>query len=117
MIGNNKYPICSVKLKRELLDEWMVTHYEMDQNQGNMLMEKASLTIGFDWTEEHRTKELRDVHPTWDIRAPMQEEPIWDKCRMQAEAVKLGLKLSDAYLKDGLPHDNCGGACCRAGIS
>lgn len=47
----------------------------------------------------------------------MQEPPIWDKCRMQTEAKKLGLKLSDAYVKDGLPHDNCGGGCCRAGIS
>src|ERR1700735_1340103 len=26
MIGNNKYPICSVYLKRELLDAWMLAH-------------------------------------------------------------------------------------------
>jgi hypothetical protein len=47
----------------------------------------------------------------------MQYQPIWDKCKMQVEAEKLGLRLSDAYKKDGLPHDNCGGGCVRAGIA
>jgi hypothetical protein len=116
MIGNNKYPLCSIYLKRELLDAWMVSHYEMDQNQENMFLEKASLSLGFDWTEEHRVKAMRQDHPTWDIRAPMMEEPLWDKCKMQSEAEKLGLPVSSAY-KLGLPHDNCGGRCVRAGIS
>lgn len=117
MIGNNRFPICSIYLKRELLDQWMQENFEMNQFQDNFLLEKASLSIGFDWTEEHRTNELRSVHPTWEIRAPMQSPPIWDKCKMQSEAAKLGLSLSDAYVKDGLPHDNCGGGCVRAGIA
>ena len=116
MIGNNKYPICSIYLKRELLDAWMVANYEMNQWQENMLLEKASLSLGFDWTEEHRTKAMRAEHPAWEIHAPMQREPIWDKCKMQHEAEKLGLTISSAY-KLGLPHDNCGGRCVRAGIS
>ncbi len=117
MIGNNRFPICSVYLKRELLDGWMRENFEMNRFQDNFLLEKASLSVGFDWTEEHRTNELRSVHPEWEIRAPMQGAPVWDKCKMQTEAEKLGLKLSDAYKKDGLPHDNCGGGCVRAGIS
>jgi hypothetical protein len=116
MIGNNRFPICSVYLKRELLDAWMVGNFEMDRFQESFL-EKASLSVGFDWSEEHRTNNLRAVHPTWEIRAPMQLAPIWDKCKMQVEAEKLGLRLSDAYKKDGLPHDNYGGGCVRAGIA
>ena len=44
----------------------------------------------------------------------MTDEPLWDKCRMQREAKKLGLPISDNY-RWGLPHDNCGGRCVRAG--
>lgn len=116
MIGNNKYPICSVKLKREVLDGWMMAHYEMNRDQSNMLLPKATLSIGFDWTEEHRTQDMRNEHPMWDIRAPMQEGEIWDKCRMEREAAKLGLKIADAYVQ-GFPHNNCGKRCVRAGIS
>lgn len=36
---------------------------------------------------------------------------------MQQEAEALGLPISTAYKRDGLPHDNCGGGCVRAGIS
>lgn len=117
MIGNNQFPICSKFLKRELLNEWMCSNFEMDRAQGNFLLEPASVSIGFDWTEDHRLRQMRGEHPTWNIRAPMQEDPIWDKCRMRDEAVKLGLPISDAYMRDGLPHDNCGGGCVRAGIS
>ena len=117
MIGNNRFPICSIYLKRELLDNWMLENFEMDQHQENFLLEKASLSIGFDWTEGHRLKDLQAVHPTWKVVAPMMNEPIWDKCKMQREAEKLGLPLSNAYKKDGLPHDNCGGGCVRAGIT
>jgi len=116
MIGNNKYPICSIYLKRELLNAWMTSNFEMDRNQENFLLEKASLSLGFDWNEPHRIEAMRKEHPTWEIRAPMQEEPIWDKCKMEREAENLGLRVSSAY-KLGLPHDNCGGQCVRAGIS
>jgi hypothetical protein len=116
MIGNNKYPICSVKLKREVLDGWMAAHYEMNRDQSNMLLPKATLSIGFDWTELHRTQNMRNEHPMWDIRAPMQQEPIWDKCKMEREAAKLGLKIGEAYVQ-GFPHNNCGKRCVRAGIT
>ena len=46
----------------------------------------------------------------------MVDEPIWDKCRMEREAVKLGIKIPKLY-KLGFPHNNCGGRCVRAGIS
>lgn len=117
MIGNNRFPICSVYLKRQLLNDWMIEHYEMNAHQDNFFLGKGSVTVGFDWTEENRLNDLRREHPTWIIRAPMQEGEIWDKCKMMKEALSLGLPVSDAYLRDGLPHDNCGGGCCRAGIS
>lgn len=114
LIANNRFPICSVRLKREPLNEWMESNFEMDSRQDNFLLEAGTVVLGFDWSEHHRVKEFQDAHPTWRVRAPMTEEPIWDKCRMQREAERLGLPISDAY-KQGFPHDNCGKRCVRAG--
>jgi 3'-phosphoadenosine 5'-phosphosulfate sulfotransferase (PAPS reductase)/FAD synthetase len=116
LIGNNRFPICSAYLKPELLDEWMFANFEMAIDQANFLREHAISYIGFDWTEEHRLKDLRVVHPDWRIEAPMQWEPIWDKCRMRREAEALGLPEQKLYTL-GFPHNNCGGCCVRAGIS
>lgn len=116
MIGNNRFPICSTKLKRELLNSWMETHFEMNRNQPNFLMQSGVCVLGFDWTEAHRTVEMREEHPAWDVRSPMQEGEIWDKCRMQREALDLGFETPEIY-RLGFPHFNCGGKCVRAGIS
>lgn len=107
MIGKNRFPICSVRLKREPLDRW---HRE------NCMEMDTTLILGFDWNEPHRLKSLREELPGWNIEAPMVDDFPWDKCRMQREAEALGLKVSDSY-DLGLPHDNCGGGCVRAGIS
>lgn len=116
MIANNRFPICSTKLKREPLNQWMVSHFELDQHQTNALLPDATVVLGFDWSEAHRVTEFQSEHPTWRLLAPMTQEPIWDKCRMQAEAVNLGLTLPPLY-QLGFPHNNCGGRCVRAGIS
>lgn len=107
MIANAKYPICSIYLKRELLDDWTLR---------NCLNLNTVIHVGMDWTEEHRIKNLRLEKPDWHWSAPMQEKPIWDKCKMQEEAQKLGLVVPRAY-RLGFPHNNCGMRCVRAGIS
>jgi len=112
----DRFPICSVMLKREPLNAWMESNFEMVDGQGNMLLDPASVVLGFDWSEHHRVSEFQNEHPSWRCIAPMKEEPIWDKCRMQSEAVKVGLPISDAYTQ-GFPHNNCGKRCVRAGIS
>lgn len=116
LIGNTRFPICSTKLKREPLNQWMATHFELDARQDNFLLEPATVVLGFDWTEHHRVTEFQAEHPTWRVIAPMTEEPIWDKCRMQKEADDLGIKIPWLY-RAGFPHNNCGGRCVRAGIS
>jgi len=116
LLGNNRFPICSVKLKREPLNAWMASRYELDHRQTNALMEDGTVVLGFDWTEHHRVDEFQAEHPTWRVLAPMTEEPLWDKCRMLAEAEKLGFERQRLY-KLGFPHANCGGGCVKAGIS
>lgn len=116
LIGSDLYPICSTKLKREPLNEWMEQNYSMDRNQSQLWREDATVVMGFDWTEGHRVSHLQQEHPTWRISAPMTDEPIWDKCKIITESVKLGLPEQTLY-KLGFPHNNCGGTCVRGGIT
>jgi len=116
LIGNARFPICSVRLKREPLNEWMGAHYELDGNQENFLKEHASVVLGFDWTEWGRVSDFQAEHPTWTLEAPMCEAPLWDKCEMIARCLDLGFKAQTLY-ELGFPHNNCGGACVRAGIT
>lgn len=105
MIGNSRAPICSVMLKREPLDLW---------HRANALEFSTTLYIGIDWTEEHRLHDLRRRKPTWNIEAPMCEEPLWNKCRMLDELRAIGIEPPRLY-RFGFPHNNCGGFCVKAG--
>lgn len=123
MIGNNRQPICSGLLKRKLLDAWHEAHFlniaEEGQEQIPFLhdgREPATIYLGFDWTEPHRLADIRKEKALWRIEAPMVEEPIWDKCRMEREGRALGMPTQRLY-DLGFPHNNCGGRCVRAGIS
>lgn len=116
LIGNDRFPICSVMLKRQPLNEWMAKHYELNHSQSNFLAEHATIVLGFDHTEFHRVMDFNKAHPEWTLEAPMTEAPLWDKCRMMAEAQKRGFKTPKLY-ELGFPHNNCGGGCVKAGIS
>lgn len=107
IIGNSKIPVCSIRLKREVLDAW---------RRANCLEMDAVIYIGMDWTEEHRLARLRKEKPFWTFEAPMMHAPIWDKCRMVEECEKLGIRVPRLY-QMGFPHNNCGGRCVTAGIS
>lgn len=105
MMGNSRFPLCSVHLKRKLLDKWRKENcVEMD----------TIVYLGHDWTEEHRVADARAAMPNWRIEAPMCEAPLWDKCRMIEEVKKLGIQPPRLYGM-GFPHNNCGGFCVKAG--
>lgn len=116
LIGNDRFPICSTKLKREPLNAWMEAHFEMDHSQGNFLKPKGTVVLGFDFTEFNRVVDFQNAHPTWTVESLMTDPPVWDKCKMMAEAEKLGFKTATLY-RLGFPHNNCGGGCVKAGIS
>lgn len=107
IIGNSKYPVCSVMLKREPLDAWHRAHcLEFD----------SILYVGFDWTEEHRLKAMREALPFWCIEAPMTKPPFLDRLQMINEVTRLGFDIPRAYV-EGFPHNNCGRRCVQAGIT
>ena len=114
MIGNNRAPICSIRLKREVLDEW----HKRNLNPRNSLFGEPDVVyVGMDWTEVNRLEDLRAAKPEWQIEAPMCEwPPLWDKCRMLSELQALGAPEQRAY-REGFPHNNCGRRCVQAGIT
>lgn len=114
MIANNRSPLCSVMLKRELLDEW---HRQNLNPRNSLFGEPDTIYVGLDWEEINRLNDLRINLPQWNIEAPMCEwEPLWDKCKMLSELEKLAGWLPEAY-KQGFPHFNCNRRCVRAGIT
>lgn len=120
-IGSGRADICSRVLKRELLDKW---------RKENMTPSTSRFYLGMDWTEGHRmdgkwtTKKgkrvwqpgMIEIFAPFHVSAPMMEEPIWDKCRMQRELALIGIKLPSLY-SEGFPHNNCGGFCVKAGMA
>lgn len=116
LIGNDHFPICSIRLKREPLNAWMEQHYELDSRQRGMIYGPGTVVLGFDHTEWDRVAKFQGAHPFWTVSAPMTEPPLWDKCMMLREAESLGFKRPVLY-ELGFPHNNCGGACVKAGIS
>ena len=121
LIGKNRFPICSVMLKREPLDAWHNAHgRDLIEQQQSRFWDDGKrpvvIYVGFDWNEQNRLTDLRREKPNWQWEAPMQDDPVWDKCQMEREAEALGLPIPRLY-KLGFPHNNCGGRCVRAGIS
>lgn len=105
MLANSRFPVCSVELKRVVLDSWRNTHCDPAN---------TTVCIGIDWTETHRVAPTRFALALWTVEFPMMDEPLWDKCRMLDELRKLGVKAPRLY-EMGFPHNNCGGFCVKAG--
>lgn len=116
MIGNSRIPICSIRLKREPLDEW----FHLNMNPRDSLFGEPDVRyVGLDWTEVNRIEDLRMSQPQWIWEAPMCEwQPLWDKRKMLSELCTKfpGVPMPRAYV-EGFPHNNCGRRCVRAGIT
>ena len=111
MLANSRFPICSVILKRELLDKWRKENADPSTHY---------FYLGMDWTEGHRMTGVggkpgmaQIFRPFW-VNAPLREFPLWDKQTMREELAKIGIKLPRLY-DMGFPHNNCGGFCVKAG--
>jgi 3'-phosphoadenosine 5'-phosphosulfate sulfotransferase (PAPS reductase)/FAD synthetase len=105
LIGNSRMDPCSKILKRELLDRWCRAHCDPDE---------TARYIGIDWTEFDRLETFRNrVHP-WKAYAPLCEKPYISKQDALMWLRKERIELPLLY-RQGFPHNNCGGACIKAG--
>lgn len=104
-IGNSAMDPCSKILKRQLLDRWC---------KQNCDPADTVRYIGIDFTEAHRLETFRKRVAPWTVEAPMCDAPYLDKAGMLAWLAREGVKLPRLY-ELGFPHNNCGGACVKAG--
>jgi 3'-phosphoadenosine 5'-phosphosulfate sulfotransferase (PAPS reductase)/FAD synthetase len=104
-IGNSRADICSRVLKREVLKAYMEAHHDPTQDV---------IAVGYEWHERGRIAQSDPLWAPWTAISPLSERPYIEKCDVLQELSNAGIELPDLY-KRGYPHNNCGGACVKAG--
>lgn len=103
-IGNSRRDPCSKILKRELLDRWC---------RDNCDPEDTMRYIGIDWTEAHRLETFKARVSPWSARAPLVDAGL---SKVDARLMLQDEGIAEPLLYQlGFPHNNCGGACIKAG--
>lgn len=112
MIGNTRIDPCSRVLKRELAQKWISENCDPDE---------TTLIFGIDSFEYHRfdNGEGGGVRPRyaemgWPHVKCLASYGVFTKPYILSMVAEAGLPLPSLYRK-GFPHNNCGGACVKAG--
>lgn len=105
-IGNSWSDPCSKILKRQLLKRWI---------KANCDLKNDVIVYGIDWTEQHRIEGLVQRSP-WQCSFPLNEPPYLSKSDMLDICRGRGIEPPRLYSL-GFPHNNCGGACVKAGMA
>lgn len=105
-IGNSAKDPCSKILKRQFMDRWF---------KENCDIEHTVRYIGIDWTEINRFTAFRERMKPWRTDAPLcTNDPPLSKNDAFAMLEREGIQ--PPYLNlIGFSHNNCGGACIKAG--
>jgi 3'-phosphoadenosine 5'-phosphosulfate sulfotransferase (PAPS reductase)/FAD synthetase len=104
-IGNSRVPLCSKKLKREILNQWRDKHCHP---------KRTTVYIGIDWTEAHRFERFKINSAPYRSEAPLLYPPYLSKRQMVEICQRDGLPMGHLY-EAGFSHRNCKGACVQAG--
>jgi hypothetical protein len=105
-IGNSRFDPCSRILKREFMDSWIAKRFDP---------KNTVRYIGIDWTEINRFERFRERMAPWITDAPLctNDPPLGKK---DAFAMLEQEGIEPPYLnRIGFSHNNCGGACIKAG--
>lgn len=109
-IGNSRLAQCSHVLKQEMAAKWVSEHYPLQNGEAP----EVTLYLGIDWTEEHRTKAPIKNWSPYTVNFPMCSEPFLDKHDTLRMLDRVSIKQPRLY-EMGFSHNNCSGACVRAG--
>jgi hypothetical protein len=107
-IGNSRVDLCSRILKREYLERLLAEQYR----------EKAVvLYMGLEWTEEPRIERVKSEWKKkgYHVEFPLRWEPLLFPGDFYDLVCEAGVSPPRLY-NLGFPHNNCGGACVKAGI-
>jgi len=105
-IPSSRLPFCSRELKVKPCFDWLDEHAH-----------GATVIIGYTWDEMNRLAKTQKFYSEkgYTAVAPLTEKPYIS----HREAVEIYTKevgIQPLY-EQGFPHNNCGGACVKAGIS
>ncbi|WP_433616813.1 hypothetical protein ACQP2P_15905 [Dactylosporangium sp. CA-139114] len=104
-IGNSRVAPCSHHLKQKPCRAWLTANADPAT---------TILYVGIDWAEQHRTPGIERGWKPWTVRFPMCDPPYLTKAEMLDWARAEGIEPPRAYA-EGFSHNNCFGACVRAG--
>lgn len=104
-LGNSQKDPCSKILKRQLLRRWMEERFDPAD---------TTVVLGLDWTEGDRIETNRERWAPWPVRFPLNERPYIPKHQWLDQLETEGIEVPRLY-KLGMPHNNCGGFCVKAG--
>jgi hypothetical protein len=107
-LGNSRIDPCSKILKRQFLREKLISTF------GYL---NAIVYLGLDWTEPHRVSRASEYWEKDGIKVdfPLCWEPFLFPQDYFEIARGYGIEPPRLY-QYGFPHNNCGGACVKAGI-
>ncbi len=105
-LGNHRRDPCSKMLKRRVARRWIREQYPDP--------EEVMVHLGIDWTEVHRLDKARPFWAPYQVMAPMTDPPYLSRGEMLDRLVREGIQPPRLY-KLGMPHNNCGGGCVKAG--
>jgi hypothetical protein len=104
-LGNSRLAPCSAHLKQIPCRRWLAEHADPAD---------TVIYVGIDWSEARRTPAIEKGWAPWQVRFPMCDPPHITKVAMLQQARALGVRPPRLY-DLGFAHNNCGGACVRAG--
>lgn len=104
-IGNTRVDICSRILKRDPIRSWLKTFDP-----------KPVVVLGLDWSEPHRIERARArwKDDGYDTEYPLCNAPLMLDDDFNAALEKYNIAPPRLYAM-GFGHNNCGGACVKAG--
>jgi hypothetical protein len=105
-IGNTRTAHCSEELKSKPFYKWV---------QDNFSLDDCVIHLGMDWNEGHRLDRAKKRRPEFTLNAPLLEPPYYEKTDMLNVISGDGIKPPELY-SYGFAHNNCGGACVKAGL-
>ena len=104
-LGNSRLAPCSIHLKVAPCRAWLRAHTDPAD---------TILYVGLDRSEPQRAPAITRGWAPWTVRYPLFEPPYLTKQDMLDWCTRLGVTPPRLYAL-GLGHNNCGGACVRAG--
>ena len=106
-IPSSRLPFCSYDLKVKPCNDWLEANAK-----------GAQVVIGYIWEEQERIKRTREQYAKRGHEAlfPLVDEKPWLSQQDCINEHKRLVGVQSLY-EMGFPHNNCGGACVKAGIS